>query len=86
MLARGIRESSGRCKPSFSLATDGARHSESVQPVASVRRAARRRTLSELLKLDDHQLRDIGVPRADVSALRQGRNMNGPAPAGNGKR
>jgi hypothetical protein len=59
--------------------------------VASVRRAARRRTLSELLKLDDHQLRDIGVPRADVSALRQGRNnparkMNGPAPAGNGKR
>lgn len=37
------------------------------------RRAARRRTLSELLKLDDHLLRDIGVTRADVSAMRQGR-------------
>ena len=38
------------------------------------RRAARRRTLSDLLKLDDHLLRDIGVSRADVSAMRQGRN------------
>lgn len=38
-----------------------------------VRRVARRRTLSDLLKLDDHLLRDIGVNRADVSAMRRGR-------------
>jgi len=37
------------------------------------RRAARRRTLSELLKLDDHLLRDIGVTPADVTAMRRGR-------------
>ncbi len=59
--------------------------------MASVRRAARRRTLSELLKLDDHLLRDIGVSRADVSAMRQGRNNparshESPATVGNGKR
>ena len=37
-----------------------------------LRRAARRRTLSELLKLDDHLLRDIGVTPADVTAMRRG--------------
>ncbi len=37
------------------------------------RRAERNRSLSELLKLDDHLLRDIGVTRADVSVMRRGR-------------
>jgi uncharacterized protein YjiS (DUF1127 family) len=37
------------------------------------RRAERKRALRELLKLDDHLLRDIGVTRADVGAMRRGR-------------
>lgn len=37
------------------------------------RRAERNRALSDLLKLDDHLLRDIGVNRADVTAMRRGR-------------
>lgn len=37
------------------------------------RRAERNRTLSDLLKLDDHLLRDIGLTRTDISAMRSGR-------------
>lgn len=37
------------------------------------RRAERNRALSDMLKLDDHLLRDIGVTRADISAMRRGR-------------
>lgn len=37
------------------------------------RRAERNRALSDLLKLDDHLLRDIGISRADIGAMRRGR-------------
>ncbi len=37
------------------------------------RRAERNRTLSDLLKLDDHLLRDIGLTRTDITAMRSGR-------------
>jgi uncharacterized protein YjiS (DUF1127 family) len=37
------------------------------------RRAERKRALRDLLKLDDHLLRDIGLARADVCAMRRGR-------------
>lgn len=38
------------------------------------RRAERNRALSDLLKLDDHLLRDIGLTRSDVTAMRRGRH------------
>jgi len=34
------------------------------------RRAERKRALSDLLKLDDHLLRDIGLTRADLTQMR----------------
>ncbi len=37
------------------------------------RRAERNRALSDLLKLDDHLLRDMGVTRADIIAMRRSR-------------
>ena len=33
-----------------------------------LRRSARRRAYSELLRLDDHLLRDVGLTRADLRA------------------
>jgi uncharacterized protein YjiS (DUF1127 family) len=38
-----------------------------------LRRVERNRTLSDLLKLDDHLLRDIGLTRTDVFEMRRGR-------------
>lgn len=43
------------------------------------RRAERNRALSDLLKLDDHLLRDIGLTRTDVTAMRQGRPHTSPS-------
>jgi len=43
------------------------------------RRAERNRALSDLLKLDDHLLRDIGLSRADVTMMRQGRHHASPS-------
>ena len=37
------------------------------------RRAERNKALSDLLKLDDHLLRDIGLTRTDITAMRQNR-------------
>ena len=37
------------------------------------RRAERNKALSDLLKLDDHLLRDIGLTRTDVTAMRSAR-------------
>lgn len=36
-------------------------------------RSARRRGLDDMLKLDDHLLRDMGVTRAEIMALRRGK-------------
>lgn len=36
------------------------------------RRSARRRALADLLELDDHLLRDIGVARTDLHLMRSG--------------
>ena len=43
------------------------------------RRAERNRALADLLKLDDHLLRDIGLTRTDISAMRQGRHHASPS-------
>jgi uncharacterized protein YjiS (DUF1127 family) len=43
------------------------------------RRAERNRALSDLLKLDDHLLRDIGLTRTDVTLMRQGRHHVSPS-------
>jgi uncharacterized protein YjiS (DUF1127 family) len=40
---------------------------------ALFQRAARRKALTEMMKLDDHMLRDIGLTRVDVSRMRSGR-------------
>ena len=40
---------------------------------ALFRRAERNKTLSDLMKLDDHLLRDIGLTRGDVRQLMNGR-------------
>jgi uncharacterized protein YjiS (DUF1127 family) len=37
------------------------------------RRTERHRVLGDLLKLDDHLLRDIGLTRTDVALMRAGR-------------
>lgn len=42
------------------------------------RRSERNRALGDLLKLDDHLLRDIGLTRTDVALMRAGRR-NGSA-------
>lgn len=39
--------------------------------------ASRRKALSDMMKLDDHLLRDIGLNRVDVSRLRSGRSSSG---------
>jgi len=43
------------------------------------RRAERNKALSDLLKLDDHLLRDIGLSRTDVTAMRHGRHRASPS-------
>jgi uncharacterized protein YjiS (DUF1127 family) len=43
------------------------------------RRAERAKVLSDLLKLDDHLLRDIGLTRTDISAMRNGRHPRSPS-------
>ena len=37
------------------------------------RRSERDKVLSDLMKLDDHLLRDIGVTRADLTSMRANR-------------
>lgn len=44
-----------------------------------LRRSARRKTLAELLNLDDHLLRDIGVTRADLHLMMSGSRTAHPA-------
>jgi uncharacterized protein YjiS (DUF1127 family) len=46
---------------------------------ALFRRAERNKVLSDLLKLDDHLLRDIGLTRADLTRMRQGRHHASPS-------
>ena len=43
------------------------------------RRAERRRALGDLLKLDDHLLRDIGLTRSGVAEMRKRRNHGSPS-------
>jgi uncharacterized protein YjiS (DUF1127 family) len=43
------------------------------------RRAERNKALGDLLKLDDHLLRDIGLTRADITLMRQGRHHASPS-------
>ncbi len=44
------------------------------------RRAERNKTLSDLMKLDDHLLRDIGLTRADLTLMmRQSRHHTSPS-------
>lgn len=47
-------------------------------PIASImHRAAHRRALQELTKLDDRMLRDIGLTRTELAFLISGRGENG---------
>ena len=46
---------------------------------ALFRRAERNKTISDLLKLDDHLLRDIGLTRADLTLMRRGRHHASPS-------
>jgi len=46
---------------------------------ALFRRAERNKALSDLLKLDDHLLRDIGLTRADLHNMRRGRHHASPS-------
>lgn len=39
-------------------------------------RSEKRRAYTELMRLDDHLLRDIGVTRSDVRDLMSGRNRH----------
>jgi len=46
-----------------------------MNPLSSLlQRTARRRTYANLLELDDHLLRDIGISRTDVHHLINGRS------------
>lgn len=46
-----------------------------MNPISSLlQRSARRRTYANLLELDDHLLRDIGISRTDVHQLINGRS------------
>lgn len=38
------------------------------------RRAERKRVVTDLMKFDDHLLRDIGLTRGDLAAMRSGRD------------
>ncbi|WP_082434647.1 DUF1127 domain-containing protein [Devosia sp. A16] len=42
------------------------------------RRAERKRVLTDLMKFDDHLLRDIGLTRGDLAAMRAGRHHTTP--------
>jgi uncharacterized protein YjiS (DUF1127 family) len=43
------------------------------------RRAERNKTLSDLMKLDDHLLRDIGLTRSGVAEMRRRGNHGSPS-------
>ena len=43
------------------------------------RRSDRKRVLTDLMKFDDHLLRDIGLTRGDLAAWRAGRHHTPPA-------
>jgi len=43
------------------------------------RRSERKRVLSDLMKYDDHLLRDIGLTRADLANMRAGRQHTTPS-------
>jgi uncharacterized protein YjiS (DUF1127 family) len=46
-----------------------------MNPISNLlQRHARRRTYADLLSLDDHLLRDIGISRSDVHQLINGRS------------
>lgn len=48
-----------------------------MNPITSLlQRNARRRTYADLLTLDDHLLRDIGISRSDVRQLINGRSFS----------
>ena len=41
-----------------------------------IRRAERKRVLTDLMKFDDHLLRDIGLTRADLAMMRANRHAS----------
>lgn len=43
------------------------------------RRSERNRVLTDLMKYDDHLLRDIGLTRADLANMRAGRRHTTPS-------
>jgi uncharacterized protein YjiS (DUF1127 family) len=43
------------------------------------RRHERKRVYTDLLKFDDHLLRDIGLSRGDLAAMRAGRHHSTPS-------
>ncbi len=45
---------------------------------ALFRRAERKRVLSDLMKYDDHLLRDIGLTRTDLALMRANRHHTSP--------
>lgn len=43
------------------------------------RRSDRKRVLTDLMKFDDHLLRDIGLTRGDLVAMRSSRHRSSPS-------
>jgi uncharacterized protein YjiS (DUF1127 family) len=43
------------------------------------RRSEHKRVLTDLMKFDDHLLRDIGLTRGDLAAMRAGRHHASPS-------
>lgn len=43
------------------------------------RRSERKRVLTDLMKFDDHLLRDIGLTRTDLALMRSGRHHTSPS-------
>ena len=43
------------------------------------RRSERKRVLTDLMKFDDHLLRDIGLTRTDLAVMRAGRHHASPS-------
>ena len=43
------------------------------------RRSQRKRVLTDLMKFDDHLLRDIGLTRTDLAVMRSGRHHTSPS-------